>query len=245
MNALFVNSAIWRRRHRQERQDLATSRFARHRHLAKRHYALVASAYGVSASEAYPAEPAPLVDGTDVATAAHDDAQNCLFIGTAMHARLLRRLHQPRPGPLLFQRSSRPALHSGSRRRTNSTATSARSEAPNCRGLSGGEVQTLDWRAVDLEQWTTILGTSERLPGARRSDSRWPDRNRQRARPCRPRCASARRHRTDAGFACRGIEPARVRSRGRDEIRGGGAVNSMVNRSATETHVYVGKERTP
>ena len=43
---------------------------------------LVANAYSASASETIPAEPALLVDGDDVATAAHDDARNCLFVGS-------------------------------------------------------------------------------------------------------------------------------------------------------------------
>ncbi|NJO37974.1 MAG: conjugal transfer protein TraN [Rhizobiales bacterium] len=80
MNALFVNPAIG--------SDAADEN-GRLGDVALRRpppgetpLALVANAYGVAASEAYPAEPEPLVDGTDVATAAHDDAQNCLFVGT-------------------------------------------------------------------------------------------------------------------------------------------------------------------
>ena len=43
---------------------------------------LVANAYSASANETIPAEPPPLVDGDDVAAAAHDDARNCLFVGS-------------------------------------------------------------------------------------------------------------------------------------------------------------------
>ncbi|MDH3660524.1 MAG: hypothetical protein OEU92_10945, partial [Alphaproteobacteria bacterium] len=38
------------------------------------------------------------------------------------------------------------------------------SEAPDCRGLTSGEIQTFDWSALDLDHWITILGMDERYP---------------------------------------------------------------------------------
>ena len=37
-------------------------------------------------------------------------------------------------------------------------------DVPECRGLTGGEIQTFDWAALDLHQWIAILGTAERFP---------------------------------------------------------------------------------
>ncbi len=181
--------------------------------------ALVANAYGAAASEAYPAEPAPLVDETDVATAAHDDAQNCLFVGTKCtpdsfgacisRDRVLCCFNAP------LSRLAQEAA-AGQFGRDFGTV-----ETPNCRGLSGGEIQALDWRAVDLEQWTTILGTAERLP---EPEDLTPDgltgtgNVLGRLDPDAPRPDVIERTR----LRLQGIDPAQVRSRGRDEIRGDG-----------------------
>ncbi len=181
--------------------------------------ALVANAYGAAASEAYPAEPTPLIDETDVATAAHDDAQNCLFVGTECtpdsfgacisRDRVLCCFNAP------LSRFAQEAA-AGQFDRDFGTA-----ETPNCHGLSSGEIQALDWRAVDLEQWTTILGTAERLP---ETEDLTPDgltgtgNVLDRLDPDTPRPDVIERTR----LRLQDIDPAQVRSRGRDEIRGEG-----------------------
>ena len=181
--------------------------------------ALVANAYGVAASEAYPVEPTPLVDGSDIATAAHDDAKNCLFVGTECtpdsfgacisRDRVLCCFNAP---------LSRLAQEAAAGQFVRDFGTV---ETPNCRGLNGREINALDWRAVDLEQWTTILSTAERLP---EPEDLTPDGLTGTGNvldlvdPDAPRPGVIERTR----LRLQGIDPAQVRSRGRDEIRGGG-----------------------
>ena len=181
--------------------------------------ALVANAYGMAASEAYPVEPTPLVDETDISTAAHDDARNCLFVGTECtpdsfgacisRDRVLCCFNAP------LSRLAQEAA-AGQYGRDFGTV-----ETPSCRGLSGGEIQALDWSTVDLEQWTTILGTAERFP---RPEDLTPDgltgtgNVLGRLDPDAPRPDVIERTR----LRLQGIDPAQVRSRGRDEIRGEG-----------------------
>jgi conjugal transfer mating pair stabilization protein TraN len=160
-----------------------------------------------------------VVDETDVSTAAHDDAQNCLFVGTActpdsFGACISRdRVLCCFNAPLSRLAQGAAAGHFG---RDFGTV-----ETPNCRGLSGGEIQALDWSTVDLEQWTTILGTTERLP---EPDDLTPDGLTGTGNvldhfdPDSPRPDVIERTR----LRLQGIDPAQVRSRGRDEIRGGG-----------------------
>jgi hypothetical protein len=179
----------------------------------------VANAYGVAASEAYPAEPAPLIDVADVATAVHDDAQNCHFVGTECtpdsfgacisRDRILCCFNAP------LSRLAQEAA-AGQFGRDFGTV-----ETPNCQGLSGGEIQALDWGAVNLKQWTTILGTADRLP---EPDDLTPDgltgtgNVLDRVGTDAPQPDVIERTR----LRLQGIDPAQVQSRGRDEIRGGG-----------------------
>ncbi len=181
--------------------------------------ALVANAYGVAASETYPADPTPLVDGSDIATAAHDDAQNCLLVGTQC---------TPASFGACISRDRVLCCFSAPLSRLVQEAAAGQFgrdfgtvDEPNCRGLSGGEIQALDWRAVDLKQWTTILGTAGRLP---EPDDLTPDgltgtgNVLDRVDPDSPRPDVIERTR----LRLQGIDPTQVRSRGRDEIRGDG-----------------------
>ncbi|MGI9506472.1 MAG: conjugal transfer protein TraN, partial [Geminicoccaceae bacterium] len=43
---------------------------------------LVADAYAASAADRHDPDPPPLVEADDISTAAHDDARNCIFVGT-------------------------------------------------------------------------------------------------------------------------------------------------------------------
>ena len=123
---------------------------------------LVANAYGVSASATVPAQPAPLVAEDDVAAAAHDDARNCVVVGSQCtddsfgacisRDRVLCCFNSPLAR--LSQESAIPQF----RRDFGSV------DVPDCRGLTGGEIQTFDWAALDLDQWIAILGTAERFP---------------------------------------------------------------------------------
>ena len=178
---------------------------------------LVANAYATSASETIPAEPAPLVDEDDVAAAAHDDARNCVFVGSQCtddsfgacisRDRVLCCFNSPLAR--LAQESAIPQFG----RDFGSV------ELPNCRGLKGGEIQTFDWAALDLDQWIAILGTAERFPDLQKLtpdgltgtgnflDLVDPDEP-------RPDIVSRTQERIE------GIDPANVRRRGRDELNG-------------------------
>ena len=177
---------------------------------------LVANAYATSASETIPAEPAPLVDEDDVAAAAHDDARNCVIVGSQCtddsfgacisRDRVLCCFNSPLAR--LAQESAIPQFG----RDFGSV------DAPNCRALTGGEIQTFDWAALDLDQWIAILGNAERFPDLEKltpdgltgtgnfldlADPNVP----------RPDIVLRTQERSD------GIDPAEVRRRGRDEIR--------------------------
>ncbi len=123
---------------------------------------LVANAYSASAGKTISTEPPPLVDGDDVATAAHDDARNCLFVGSqcaedSFGACINRdRVLCCFSAPLGRLAQEAAALQFG---RHFGTA-----EAPDCRGLTSAEIQTFDWSALDLDQWGAILGTADRYP---------------------------------------------------------------------------------
>ncbi|MEM8950646.1 MAG: conjugal transfer protein TraN [Pseudomonadota bacterium] len=176
---------------------------------------LVANAYSASAKETIPAEPAPLVDGDDVATAAHDDARNCLFVGSRCtegsfgacisRDRVLCCFNAPLGR--LAQEAAVPQFG-----RAFGSA-----EAPDCRGLTSAEIQRFDWTALDLNHWTAILGTADRYPD--------PDKLRpegltgtgnflDRVNPTEPRpdVITHTRQRLD------GIDVEEVRQRGRDEL---------------------------
>ncbi|MEZ5934846.1 MAG: conjugal transfer protein TraN [Alphaproteobacteria bacterium] len=177
---------------------------------------LVANAYSASASETIPAEPAPLVDGDDVATAAHDDARNCLFVGSQCtedsfgacisRDRVLCCFNSPLGR--LAQESTVPQFG-----RDFGSA-----ELPNCRGLTSAEIQNFDWAGLDLDQWIAILGTAERYPDPDKLtpggltgtgnflDLAIPD-------VPRPDVITRTRQRVD------GIDTEQVRRRGRDELR--------------------------
>ena len=180
---------------------------------------MVADAYGVSASETVPAEPAPLVDEDDVKAAAHDDAKNCLFVGTQCtddsfgacisRDRVLCCFNSP-----LARLAQEAALPQFGR-------DFGSVDVPNCRGLTGGEIQTFDWAALDLDQWIAILGTADRFPNPEKLtpdgltgtgnflDLIDPDER-------RPNVVSRTQERLE------GIDPAKIRRRGRDEIRSTG-----------------------
>ncbi|MDH3661714.1 MAG: conjugal transfer protein TraN [Alphaproteobacteria bacterium] len=123
---------------------------------------LVANAYSASAGETVAAEPAPLVDQDDVASAAHDDAKNCLFVETQCtpdsfgacisRDRVLCCFNSPLSR--LAQESAVPQFG-----RDFGSA-----ETPDCRGLASGEIQRFDWTTLDLDQWIAILGTAGRYP---------------------------------------------------------------------------------
>ena len=123
---------------------------------------LVANAYSASASETIPTEPALLVVGDDVATAAHDDARNCLFVGSQCtedsfgacisRDRVLCCFNAPLGR--LAQEAAVPQFG-----RAFGTA-----QAPDCRGFTNSEIQRFDWTTLDLDQWITILGTADRYP---------------------------------------------------------------------------------
>ena len=178
---------------------------------------LVANAYSASAVEAIAAEPAPLVDGDDVATAVHDDARNCLFVGSQCtedsfgacisRDRVLCCFNAPLGR--LAQEAAVPQFG-----RTFGSA-----EAPDCRGLTSSEIQRFDWSTLDLDQWIAILGTAERYPN---SEKLTPDgltgagNFLDLVNPTEPRpdVITRTRERLD------GVEVQQVRRRGRDELRG-------------------------
>ncbi len=123
---------------------------------------LVADAYGIAAGETIPALPAPPVEPEDLATAAHDDAQNCQVIGSqcmpdSFGACISRdRVHCCFNAPLsrLAHLAAVPQFG-----RTFGTV-----EEPNCRGLTGDEIQAFDWASFDMDQWIAILGMANRYP---------------------------------------------------------------------------------
>ena len=123
---------------------------------------LVAEAYGVSAGETIPALPSPPVMPADLVTAAHDDAQNCLVIGSqctpaSFGACISReRVHCCFNAPL-----SRLAQESAARQFGGDFGTV---EEPLCRGLTGGEILTFDWAVFEMDRWIAILGTANRYP---------------------------------------------------------------------------------
>gem|GEM_PF-4160565 len=178
---------------------------------------LVANAYATSARETIPAAPAPLVDEDDVTAAAHDDAKNCLFVGSQCtddffgacisRDRVLCCFNAPLAR--LAQESALPQFG----RDFGSV------EVPNCRGLTGGEIQIFDWAALDLDQWIAILGTADRFPD---SDKLTPDgltgtdNFLDLADPdqSRPDVITRTRQRLD------GVDTDQVRRRGSDEFRG-------------------------
>ena len=178
---------------------------------------IVANAYSASASESIPAEPPPLVEGDDVATAAHDDARNCLFVGSqctedSFGACISRdRVFCCFNAPLgrLAQEAAAPQFG-----RAFGSA-----EAPDCRGLTSSEIQRFDWLALDLDQWITILGTAQRYPDP---DKLTPDGltgtgnflDRVDRNEPRPDVITRTRQRVD------GIDVEEVRRRGRDELQG-------------------------
>jgi conjugal transfer mating pair stabilization protein TraN len=178
---------------------------------------LVANAYSTSASETIPAEPPLLVDGDDVATAAHDDARNCLFVGSQCtedsfgacisRDRVLCCFNAP-----LGRLAQEAAVPQFGR-------DFGSSEAPDCRGLTSSEVQRFDWTALDLDRWIAILGTAERYPDL---DKLTPEGltgtgnflNRVNPTEPRPDVITRSRQRLD------GIDTDQVRRRGRDELLG-------------------------
>ena len=178
---------------------------------------LVADAYGAYAGETFAAEPAPLVDKDDVATAAHDDASNCLFVGSRCtddsfgacisRDRLLCCFNSPLAR--LAQDSAVPQFG----------RDFGSSDVANCRGLTSGEVQSLDWAALDLDQWIAILGTAQRFPdpGKLTPDGLTGTGNfldLTSPNEPRPDIISRTRQRLE------GIDTDQVRRRGSDELRG-------------------------
>ena len=123
---------------------------------------LVADAYGVSAGTALTSFPVPPVEPADLATAAHDDARNCLVIGSqcttdSFGACISReRVHCCFNAPLSRLAQESAVLQFG---RTFGTV-----EEPVCRGLTGGEILAFDWAAFDMGQWIATLGTANRYP---------------------------------------------------------------------------------
>ncbi|NJO37012.1 MAG: conjugal transfer protein TraN [Rhizobiales bacterium] len=180
---------------------------------------LVANAYSASAGETIPAEPPPLVDRNDFAAAAHDDARNCLFVGSQCtedsfgacisRDRVLCCFNAP-----LGRLAQEAAVAQFGR-------AFGTAEAPDCRGLTSAEIQRFDWTALDLDQWITILGTADRYPD---SDKLTPDGltgtgnllDRVDRNEPRPDVITRTRQRLD------GINVGQVRRRGRDELRGVG-----------------------
>ena len=176
----------------------------------------MADAYSAYAGETFPAEPAPLVDEDDVATAAHDDVRNCLFVGSQCtedsfgacisRDRVLCCFNSPLAR--LAQESAVPQFG-----RDFGSA-----DVANCRGMTSGEVQSFDWAALDLDQWVTILGTAQRFPD---SDKLTPNgltgtgNFLDLASPNEPRpdIISRTQQRLE------GIDTDQVRRRGRDELR--------------------------
>ena len=177
---------------------------------------LVANAYAASAGESIAAEPAPLVDEDDVAAAAHDDARNCVFVGSQCtddsfgacisRDRVLCCFNSPLAR--LAQESAIPQFG----RDFGSV------DVPNCRGLTGSEVQTFDWAALDLDQWFAILGTAERFPDLEKltpdgltGTGNFLDRVNQ----TEPRSEVINRTRQ----RLEGMDVEQARKRGRDELR--------------------------
>ena len=123
---------------------------------------LVANAFSAAAREAIPAEPAPPVDGDDVATAAHDDARNCLFVGS--------QCTEDSFGACISRDRVLCCFNSSLGRLAQEAAVLqfgrdfGTAEASECRGLTSAEIQSFDWAALDLDQWIAILGTAKRYP---------------------------------------------------------------------------------
>lgn len=123
---------------------------------------LVANAYSTSASETIPAKPAPLVDEDDVATAAHDGARNCLLVGS--------QCTEDSFGACISRDRVLCCFNSPLGRLTQEAAVPqfgrdfGSAKAPDCRGLTSGEIQHFDWTMLDLDQWIAIIGTAERYP---------------------------------------------------------------------------------
>ena len=178
---------------------------------------LVANAYSASAGEAIPAEPPPLVDGDDVAAAAHDDARNCLFVGS--------QCTQDSFGACISRDRVLCCFNAPLGRLAQEAAVPqfgrdfGSAEAPDCRGLTSAEIQRFDWSALDLDQWIAILGTAQRYPDP---DKLTPDgltgtgNFLDRVNPTEPRpdVITRTRQRLD------GVDVQQVRGRGRDELRG-------------------------
>jgi conjugal transfer mating pair stabilization protein TraN len=180
---------------------------------------LVANAYATSASESIPAEPAPLVDEDDVAAAAHDDARNCVVVGSQCtddsfgacisRDRVLCCFNSPLAR--LAQESAIPQFG----------RDFGMVKLPNCRGLTGGEIRTFDWAALDLDRWIAVLGTANRFPDREKLT---PDGLTGTGNfldlvdPGKPRpdIISRTQRRLE------GIDPDEVRRRGRDEFRSAG-----------------------
>ena len=177
---------------------------------------LVANAYSTSATETIAAEPEPLVDGTDVATAAHDDARNCLFVGTVCTPDSF--------GACISRDRVECCFNSPLARLAQESAVAqfgrdfGTYDLPNCRGLTGYEIQAFDWLALDLDQWIAILGTADRFPN---EEKLTPDGltgtgnilNLATPNEPRPEVSTRSRERLE------GVDPAEVRDRGRDEFR--------------------------
>ncbi|MEZ5933197.1 MAG: conjugal transfer protein TraN [Alphaproteobacteria bacterium] len=177
---------------------------------------LVADAYSAYAGETIPAEPAPLVDEDDVAAAAHDDARNCLLVGSqctddSFGACISRdRVLCCFNSPLARLAQESAVLQFG---RDFGSA-----DITNCHGLTSGEIQIFDWASLDLDQWIAILGTAGRYPDP---DKLMPDgltgvgNFLDRANPSeqRPNVINRTRQRLD------GIDVEQVRRSGRDEFR--------------------------
>ena len=178
---------------------------------------LVANAYSASVSETIPAEPPPLVEGDDVATAAHDDARNCLFVGS--------QCTEDSFGACISRDRVLCCFNAPLGRLTQEAAVPqfgrifGSAEAPDCRGLTTTEIQRFDWSALDLHQWIAILGTADRYPDP---DKLTPDgltgtgNFLGRVNPTEPRpdVITRTRQRLD------GVNVQEVRRRGRDELQG-------------------------
>ena len=176
---------------------------------------LVANAYAASASETIPAEPAPLVDEDDVAATAHDDARNCVFVGSQCTPDSF--------GACISRDRVLCCFNSSLARLAQESAIPqfgrdfGSVELPNCRGLTGGEIQTFDWAALDLDQWIAILGTAERFPDLEKltPDGLTGTGNfLDRVNPAEPRPDVINRTRQ----RLEGIDVEQARRRGRDEL---------------------------
>ena len=126
---------------------------------------LVAEAYGVSAAEAIPAEPTPLVEPDDVTAAAHDDARNCAFVGTQCTPDSF--------GACISRDRVLCCFNSPLAKLAQESAVSqfgrdfGSAEVPNCRGLTSAEIQAFDYTALDLDPMDRHSRHRRSIPGSR------------------------------------------------------------------------------